>query len=167
MSEARQSSQPRMPRPYYRKKRDTWYVQIAGREYPLGRDKVKAFKSYTELMARAPNRMSGRTASSDDVVGVIDQFLDWCHTNQEFRTYDWYRKHLQSFAESIPASLPVDGLKPYTFSSGQTRSPTGALARGGGASRRFSGRSTGRPSSGTSAARRWRRSRSRPRASGS
>ena len=44
---------------------------------------------------------------------MIDLFLDWCEKNRAGRTYDWYRERLQSFVDSVAASLTVAQLKPY------------------------------------------------------
>ena len=42
---------PHIPKPYFRKDRQTWTVQINGHQHNLGHDRDAAFKQYHELMA--------------------------------------------------------------------------------------------------------------------
>lgn len=88
-------------------------MQIGGREHTLGPDKGQAFKLYHKLMLRPPELLQDPRAEADTVVAVIDLFLDWCKVHRDERTYDWYRAHLQRFADAIPATLPVVKLKPF------------------------------------------------------
>ena len=43
------------PKPFYRKSRDTWYVQIDGRQINLGKDRETAFQRYHAIMAAPPD----------------------------------------------------------------------------------------------------------------
>lgn len=42
---------PRMPKPWFRKDRRIWFVQIDGKQCSLGSERTAAFKRYHELMA--------------------------------------------------------------------------------------------------------------------
>ena len=58
----------RQPKPYFRKQKKTWYVQIDGRQLSLGSDKKKAWQRYHELMAnRTDLAVSGRLKPARDV----------------------------------------------------------------------------------------------------
>ena len=45
---------PHFPKPFYRPKRDLWYVQLNGKQINLGRDKDEAFRRYHQLLAASP-----------------------------------------------------------------------------------------------------------------
>ena len=96
------------PKPFFRKSRRLWYVQIDGRQHNLGPDKEKAFQAYHELMGQpAATKIDPRL-----VVSLIDEFLEWVQTNQAPKTYEWYRFRLQTFAKLYPSLLTTD-LKPF------------------------------------------------------
>jgi len=99
---------PHFPKPYFRPSRRCWYVQSQGHETNLGPDRDAAFLRYHELMQR-PHQ----APPSDGLVTLNDAFLEWCQKNRAPRTYDWYKGHLQCFADSIPASLTVGQLRPF------------------------------------------------------
>ena len=57
---------PRHPKPWFRKSRGLWYVEIAGKQYNLGADRHEAFCRYHQLRnqpkrrtAPAPNTKTG------------------------------------------------------------------------------------------------------------
>ena len=43
-----------VPKPFYRKSRETWYVEIDGRQISLGKDRDAAFQQYHAIMAAPP-----------------------------------------------------------------------------------------------------------------
>jgi integrase len=116
---------PHCPKPFYRAPLKRWYVQLDGKQIPLGHDPKPArgrrgkplppqevLDRYHELMTTRKN--NGHMAvTSDLAVAVIDQFLDWVERRKAPRTYEWYRRHLQNFARSIPKDLSVSRLKPH------------------------------------------------------
>ena len=72
------------PKPFFRKSRRLWYVQIDGRQHNLGTDKHKAFESYHELMRQpAATKIDPRL-----VVALFDEFLEWVQTNRAPETYE-------------------------------------------------------------------------------
>ena len=92
----------KFPKPFFVKARGVWRVQIQGRQYNLGPDEAEAWNRYHELIARPPE------VATDLVVGIIEGFLEWCQRRVDQgertpRTYKWYKQHLQSFVDWLPA----------------------------------------------------------------
>jgi hypothetical protein len=102
---------PHFPKPFFRKPRGAWYVQIDGKQHNLGPDRDEAFRRYHALMSSP--KTSGIRVPSACVVAIIDAFLDWCEKNVALRTYEWYQQRAQLFVKSIPPDLLVRELKPY------------------------------------------------------
>lgn len=99
---------PHFPKPFFKPSRNTWYVQIDGKQHNLGPDRQQAFERYHEFMRHKP-----READCSLAVGVLDAFLTWSKNNKKPRTYEWYQRHLQVFAKSIPPLLSVGQLKKH------------------------------------------------------
>jgi integrase len=99
---------PHFPKPFFKKSRGLWYVEIERRQIQLGPDKQLAFDRYHELMRSRP-----RSADTMLAVGVIDAYLEWLKQNRSARTYEWYQRHCQVFAQAIEPTLTVEQLKPY------------------------------------------------------
>ena len=105
---------PHVPKPYFRPKRNMYYVQISGSEHKLGPDKAEAYRRYYELMARKPEERAAPAApSSLAAVEVIDLFLDWALKNRERVTYEAYRHRLQNLVDAISPTLGSGELRPY------------------------------------------------------
>ena len=102
---------PKFPKPFFRTARRAWFVQVAGKQVNLGPDHDAALRRYHELM-RQPKAF-GPALAADHVLGVLDAFLDWCQKHKAGRTYNWYRKYLESFAQAILAHLTTAQLRPY------------------------------------------------------
>jgi hypothetical protein len=66
---------PHFPKPFFKKARRSWYVEIDRKQHNLGVDKDQAFERYHELMRSRP-----RTADVSLVVGVVFQRI-W-HSGQ-------------------------------------------------------------------------------------
>jgi len=126
---------PHHPKPFYRAPRDTWFVEIDGRQHNLGRHPEhlpppkkrdggwdpprEVLEAYHREMARReqPQVMTVTPGQGPSVVAVLDAFLDWLHKRvqegrKELRTYDWYRSYLQSFIRSISVDLTCGQLAP-------------------------------------------------------
>lgn len=100
---------PRFPKPWFRKDRNSWFVQLDGKQHNLGPDRELAFKRYHDLMAQPKKRK----VPSETVPAVIDLFLDWCEKNRAKRTYEWYQVRCQAFVDTIPPDLRVADLRPH------------------------------------------------------
>jgi integrase len=124
---------PHFPKPFFRPKRDRWYVELDGKQVNLGPDEETAFKRYHEIMAGRKSVKPGCAVAGVFVVAVLDQFLDWLQNRVQEgskapRTFDWYKGYLQSFVKAIPATLTVDRLQPlhvYQWVDGHTGWKTG------------------------------------------
>jgi len=103
-----------VPKPFFRKSRKTWYVQISGRQVSLGPDRTQAFQRYHELMACPPEKRLESVDRGDGLklCQVFDSFLDWLEKNRSKGTYGWYQYRLQRFADAYP-DLTVSQLKPF------------------------------------------------------
>lgn len=102
---------PRIPKPWFRKDRDSWFVTISGVRHKLGRDKKEAFKQFYDLM-RAPSPETVPPISGRSFAAVADKFLDWVQKNRSPHTYEWYRYRIERFCQRYP-ELTVSELKPY------------------------------------------------------
>src|SRR5690242_19347608 len=58
-------------------------------------------------------RLIGSAVAAENVLDLLDAFLDWCQKHRAGRTYDWYRDYLESFARTVPSDLTIGRLKPF------------------------------------------------------
>ncbi|HEX3148483.1 MAG TPA: hypothetical protein VHR66_10390, partial [Gemmataceae bacterium] len=105
----------RYPQPFFRRKRQRWCVQFNGKQINLGPDRDEAFRLYHELLGTASKSLARQSevAECEAVVALIDTFLEWCQKHKAKRTYDWYIERTTSFAQTLPADITVDQLKPF------------------------------------------------------
>lgn len=99
---------PHFPKPFYKKARRSWYVEIGRRQHKLGPDKDEAFRRYHQLMSQ-PHEQK---VSSQSLAAIVDAFLEWVDRNRSPETYEWYRYRLQRFIERYP-DLRASDLRPY------------------------------------------------------
>lgn len=97
------------PKPFFKKARKSWYVEINRKQIKLGFDKEEAFQLYHQLMQQPAEEA---TTSPESLVGIIDAFLDWTQRNRAPDTYEWYRYRLQRFVDKYP-DMRVSSLKPF------------------------------------------------------
>ena len=103
---------PHYPKPFYRKPRRRWYVEIDGKQINLGPDRGEAFRLYHELMA-SPEPVAYRPADPGQPVAMLcDRFLGWIQSHRAEPTYEGYRYRLQRFIDLHP-DLTVDELRPF------------------------------------------------------
>lgn len=115
----------RRARPWERKGRG-WFVQLNGKQVPLGREKKLAFKRFHELMAE-PESAPITKHSDEPFVVVCDAFLEWTKTNRAPRTFDWYLGRLQSFINylrTVERRLPACMVKPLHVENWLKRHPS-------------------------------------------
>lgn len=106
-----------IPKPFYRKSRGRWYVQLDGKQINLGTDRDAAFADYYRLMADAQSGSSAQVVEQPQqqdlqVAVLCDYFLEWVTQNRAPETYEWYRYRLQRFLDLYP-SMTVSELKPF------------------------------------------------------
>lgn len=103
------------PEPFFRPKKNRWYVEVDGKQVNLGPDEAQARVRWHQIMAGAgaPPAVPGQPPAGVLVCQLIDLFVGWSHTHRPGRTAEWYQNHLQSFLDSLSdaATLTVDGLK--------------------------------------------------------
>lgn len=93
---------PRHPEPRYYPSRGAWYVQVGGRKIllakgPKTKTRAEAQGVYHRMMATG--EVPGlRRKSAPTVAQLADMFLDVQTKNADL-TYQWYRRHLQSFVD--------------------------------------------------------------------
>ncbi len=105
------------PEPFYRPKKNRWYVEINGKQINLGPNEDSARVRWHQILGGAipqPNQ-SAPPSSGPLACVVIDLFLAWCHKHRSPRTAEWYGNHLQSFLDSLPdaATIAADQVKPF------------------------------------------------------
>lgn len=98
------------PKPWYRKSRGVWYVQIDGKQHNLGADRAQAFELYHRLMAQPRNEPK---VASDSVAAIFDAFLEWTGKHRAITTYEWYKERLQRFVNVLPADVTVAELRQF------------------------------------------------------
>lgn len=103
------------PEPFFRPKKNRWYVEVDGKHVNLGPDEAQARVRWHQVMAGASASpiVPGQQPAGVLACRVIDLFVGWSHTHRPGRTAEWYQAHLQSFLDSLPdaAGLTVDRLK--------------------------------------------------------
>ena len=65
--------------PFYRKSRETWYVEVDGRQINPGKDRVDAFQRYRAIMAAPPEVRPIHAMSTGEglkLTELFNRFLD-------------------------------------------------------------------------------------------
>src|SRR4051812_3212111 len=103
------------PQPFYRAARKGWYLQLTRKQQVklgpdpspvIGRDgkpvpPEHVRRKYYEVMAAGPEAEPPQPKDITLVVEVMDLFLDWVEKRKSARTYEWYKRHCQTFVKSI------------------------------------------------------------------
>lgn len=105
----------REPKPYFKASHKCWYVQIGNKQHRLDPDEKTAWQLYRQLMAGNHDSQAAATPAAK-VVDHVVEFLDWTEKNCAAGTYQWYRKHLDSFAKHVGVKLRTLDLKPLHVS---------------------------------------------------
>jgi integrase len=97
------------PKPFFKKARKSWYVQIDRMQIKLGSDRDEGFRQYHQLMQQPAEQA---VASPDSLVNIIDAFLEWTEQNRAPDTYEWYRYRLQRFVDKYQTGCrPQESLR--------------------------------------------------------
>ncbi len=96
------------PKPFFKKARGLWYVEINRKQVNLGPDREEAFRQYHQLMTQP----TLHPMSPESLVGIIDSFLDWVKKHRAPDTFEWYRYRLQRFVTKYP-DMKVSALRPF------------------------------------------------------
>ncbi|MCA9092035.1 MAG: tyrosine-type recombinase/integrase [Planctomycetaceae bacterium] len=100
---------PHFPKPFFKKSRRQWYVEIDRRQISLGSDREAAFRRYHELM-REPQHH--QPVSSTAFSAIADAFLDWVKQHRAPDTFEWYRYRMERFCLRYP-DLTSGQIRPY------------------------------------------------------
>jgi integrase len=106
---------PHFPKPFFRPKKNRWYVQLDTKHVNLGPDRADAFRRYHEIMA-ARKQLVHVTPPSEDplLIEVLDAFLDWCLKHREKRTFESYEERIRSFLASLAERrMALRDLRPF------------------------------------------------------
>lgn len=98
----------RRPKPWFRKGRG-WFVTLDGKQIPLGDKKQEAFARFYELMNSPVERAVN---SEQQLLSIMDEFLEWNRRNRAPATFQSYKEKLQSFINAAPKGLLATELKP-------------------------------------------------------
>lgn len=99
------------PKPFFRKSKNAWYVQLGKRQISLGPNRKEAFESYREILLHERGQVA-EPARQLTVAQVSDLFLDWSSRHNEPQTFEWYRMFLQDFSDQYGG---LEGLKLKPF----------------------------------------------------
>ncbi|MDR3635702.1 MAG: tyrosine-type recombinase/integrase [Isosphaeraceae bacterium] len=100
----------RPAKPWYRKDRDAWYVEIDGRQRKLADGKssqTEAYRRYLELKPDPKNPTTARLTSKE----VAGLFLKHAKANLKPKTHRWYAMFLDRFTATI-GHMDANEIKP-------------------------------------------------------
>lgn len=125
----------RLPKPWFRADRHSYFVTIRGVRHDLGPDKDEADRLFHELMAAKP-QVPLKPTVEITAAEVCDRYLDWCKKHREPRTYEFYLEHLQNFLNSLKGesgSIAASAIKPiHVIEWADAQTGWGACRRRGG-----------------------------------
>ena len=84
----------RIPKPFKRRSKKSYYLQLGKRQISLGKNRKEAFTKWRQLLVA--NGLS--TGMCEKVQDLADQFLEWASKHTAEVTYDYYRKYVEDFA---------------------------------------------------------------------
>lgn len=95
-----------IPKMWFRKQTNSYYVKIDGQQVNLGKEKAKAHKQYLKLLDTGnPEQYTVRD--------ILDARWKWLKKNRRPSTYKPRGPLLRSFGESLPKNFKASSLKPY------------------------------------------------------
>lgn len=115
---------PHFPKPFFKKSRGVWYVEINRKQINLGPDRAKAFRVYHELMVQPREQK----VSPESLAAIVDAFLEWTHKHRAPDTYEWYRYRLERFVRMYP-DLRASQLRPFHVETWADRYPLSVTSR--------------------------------------
>ena len=89
----------RVPKPFFVKKRKTWYVQIDGKQHNLGKDKTEAMTQYRELMGNSAKVTAELVRPNATVLDLLAEFLAWSERNNGQRNFETLQHHISRFSQ--------------------------------------------------------------------
>jgi integrase len=103
----------KLPKPFFRKSKQAWYVQLGPRQLSLGKDRELAFRRYQQLLLHERGQAAGPALPADlTVAQLCEFFLDWSQRHNGADTYCWYQRYLQGFCDRC-GGLRAAEVKPF------------------------------------------------------
>lgn len=98
-------------KPWKRKDRGWWYVEVDGKQVRLSKVKSEAEEMVKQIKR---DRILNKSHSPVTVIELLDRYLTWCETNRAAKTLRWYKDFLRDFTEfdRAAARMPASELKP-------------------------------------------------------
>lgn len=125
----------RIPKPFFRKSLQCWYLKLGKKFIRLAPDRDEAHTKYHAIMA---DRKPAVTGADGTVANVIGQYLAWAQGqcdvgNMKAGTFGWYERFLNSFIaylnEKHPgltiANLKTHHVKDWRDANSETWGPSG------------------------------------------
>lgn len=95
----------REPKPFFRKSKRAWYLQLGKRQISLGKDKKLAWIKYHQLMADGEPIQETATIEM-----LFERYLGWVEEHRKPGTYAKIRRDLSSFAGFIGKQAKIAAL---------------------------------------------------------
>jgi integrase len=102
----------RIPKPFYRKARKCWYVELDRKQIRLSPNKQEAYTEYYRLMLARGPRDEDLKDPRVTVVGLCQRFIAWQKENSKDSTYWFYAVPLESFTGFLGGDKQVRDLTP-------------------------------------------------------
>ena len=98
-----------IPKPFFRKDRKTWYVQIAGVQHNIGKTKKDADANYKRILqTNGLSEGPSRTKLHD----LIDEYWAWYEREKSASSIETRRPILQTFRDQTPDML-AEEVRPF------------------------------------------------------
>lgn len=102
---------PRIPHPWWHAQKRQWCCKIDGKLVPLGPDKEAATTAFHRLRGSVVQEVP--SSQHVTVKEVLDRYTVRARQNTSERNYEYVKTACKSFADTIPASLFADELRPH------------------------------------------------------
>ena len=104
-----------LPKPWYRKSKKAWYLQVArGVQKRLGKTKDEADRAYRAWLLEHGEQLPTAERKRLTVAEVAQEFLDHSKRRNDARTYDFYCYFIVPFVERFGAT-PAATFPPLSF----------------------------------------------------
>ncbi|HBE68162.1 MAG TPA: hypothetical protein DDW52_08435 [Planctomycetaceae bacterium] len=68
---------PRPRKPWYRKSKKRWFVEVNGKQVNLGPEREEAFRQFHKLMSEPMQEVNTPATSQISLPEIADSFLGW------------------------------------------------------------------------------------------
>lgn len=87
----------RIAKPFYRRAKKSWYLQLGKRQISLAKDRKKAFEKWKQMLLHE----GLATDPCLTIEELCDRFLEWAKHHTAEGTYEFYRTYLQQFCDAF------------------------------------------------------------------